>query len=153
MQAEAVAVFLTSTLPLLNRMEKWAWRQAGIRPLRRSVPVSGINKTAKRRKHTVLVEWRVGRSSTKGCYMDENGLYLRLSSDWSVHLRYHLWHHTYCLCKTPALCKHCLWLSSTLTTLVYICLTDLCLSLRWRITWRVVGSLICIGSPFSWHNS
>lgn len=81
MQAEKVAVFLTSNPHLLNRTEKQAWRQAGIRPLRRSVPVSGINKTAERRKHTTLAVWRGGRGGIKGCYMDENGLYLRLSSN------------------------------------------------------------------------
>lgn len=38
-------------------------------------------------------------------------------------------------------------LSLTFTDpLIYISLTDLCPSHCWRIIWRVVGSLICIGS-------
>lgn len=57
MHAEEVAMFLTSTPHLLNRTEKWAWRRAGIRPLRRRALVSGINKTAEGRKHTLAV-WR-----------------------------------------------------------------------------------------------
>lgn len=81
MRAEEVAMFLTSTPHLLNRTENGAWRQARIRPLRRSALVSGINKTAEGRKHTTLAVWRVGRGGIKGCYMDENGLYLRLSSN------------------------------------------------------------------------
>lgn len=116
MQAEEVAMFLTSNPHLLNRTETRAWRQAGIRPLRRSIPVRGINKTAEGKKPTPLAVWRVGGGGIKGCYMDGNGLYLRLSSNWSIHLPSHLWHHSYCLWKTPALCKFCLWLSSTLTS-------------------------------------
>lgn len=81
MQTEEVAMFLTSNPHLLNRTEEWAWRQAEIRPLRRSIPVRGINKTAEGRKHTTLAVWRGGRGCIKGCYMDENGLYLRLSSN------------------------------------------------------------------------
>lgn len=50
-QAEEVALFLTSATRLLNRTEKWVWIPAGIRPLRRHGPVSGINKTADGRKH------------------------------------------------------------------------------------------------------
>lgn len=50
-QAEEVAMFLTSATRLLNRTEKWVWIPAGIRPLRRHGPVSGINKTADGRKH------------------------------------------------------------------------------------------------------
>lgn len=61
MQAEEVAMFLTSNPHLLNRTEKWAWRQAGIRPLRRSVPVRGINKSTEGRKRTMLAQWRGGR--------------------------------------------------------------------------------------------
>lgn len=81
MWAEEVAMFLTSNPQFLNRTEKQAWRQAGIRPLRRSIPVRGINKTTEGRKHTTLAVWRGGRGGVKGCYMDENGLYLRLSSN------------------------------------------------------------------------
>ena len=58
MQAEEVATFLTSNPQLLNRTEKWAWRQAGIRTLRKSIPVRGINKSTEERKHTMLAVWR-----------------------------------------------------------------------------------------------
>lgn len=81
----------------------------------------------------------------KGCYRDEMGLQQRLCCNWSIHLPSHLCHRTYCLCKTPALCKLCLWLSPNIGGLIYISVTDLCLSHGQRITWRVAGSLICIG--------
>lgn len=46
-----------------------------------------------------------------------------------------------------AVCKLCLWLSPALTLpLIYVLMTELCSSQGWRITWRVVGSLICMGS-------
>lgn len=135
MPAEEVAVFLTSNPHLLNRTGKRAWRRAGIRPLRRSAPVSGINKTAEGRKHTTLAVWRAGRGCIKGCYMDENGLYLRLSSNWSIHLPSHLWHRSYCLCKTRALFKFRLWLSPNADHLIYICVTDPCRTHSWRIIW------------------
>lgn len=50
-QAEEVAMFLTSATHLLNRTVKWLQIPAGIRPLRRHAPVSGINKTADGWKH------------------------------------------------------------------------------------------------------
>ncbi|KAK5891987.1 hypothetical protein CesoFtcFv8_012412 [Champsocephalus esox] len=76
MPEEEVAMFLTSNPHLLNSTEKQAWRRAWIRPLRRSIPVRGINKPTEGRKHHVCsVEERVG------VYMDKNRLYLRLSSN------------------------------------------------------------------------
>lgn len=60
-------MFLTSAAHLLNRTGKWVWIPAGIRPLRRHAPVSGINKSADGEKnHTT--------GSMKGCYRDEKGL-------------------------------------------------------------------------------
>ena len=149
MPAEEVAVFLTSNPHLLNRTGKRAWRRAGIRPLRRSAPVSGINKTAEGRKHTTLAVWRAGRGCIKGCYMDENGLYLRLSSNWSIHLPSHLWHRSYCLCKTRAPCKFRLWLSPNADLLIYICVTDLCRSQRSQRSQRsLIGSSFTL--RYSW---
>lgn len=58
MWAEDVAVFLTSNPHLLNGGEKQAWRQEGIGPLRRNVPVRGINKSTEGRKHITLAQGR-----------------------------------------------------------------------------------------------
>lgn len=114
MQAEeatphVVAMFLTSNLHLLNRIESWAWRRAQLRPLRKSTPVRRINKSSESQKHTTW-QWRGGRGVRKGCYMDENRLSLGLSSNWSIPLSSYLWHYSHCLYKTPALCRACLCL-------------------------------------------
>lgn len=128
-------MFLTSNPHLLNRTEKQAWRQAGIRPLRRNIPVRGINKTTEGRKHTTLAVRRGGRGFIKDCYVDENGLYLE-----AQHQLIHSPPLTplalllYCLCKTPDL-------------LICLCLTDPCHSRCWRIIRRVAGSPSCLG-PF-----
>lgn len=58
-------------------------------------------------------------------------------------------HQLYLQIKKPKTQKLCL----SSAPLICICVTDLCLSHCWRITWRVAGSLICIGSSFSWHDS
>lgn len=82
--------------------------------------------------------------------MDENGLYLRLSTNWSVRLPSHLWHYSYCLCKTPALCK---FGSTSFHTdlLIYICLTDLCHSACLGIISKNLRSLICKGKEVKTH--
>ncbi len=69
MRAEEVAMFLTSNPYLLNKSENWAWRQAGISPLRRSVPVSGMNKPAEGRKHV---------SSGEGETVQRDGIWMRM---------------------------------------------------------------------------
>lgn len=82
--------------------------------------------------------------------MDENGLYLRLSTNWSIRLPSHLWHYSYCLCKTPALCK---FGSTSFHTdlLIYICLTDLCHSACLGIISKNLRSLICKGKEVKTH--
>lgn len=82
--------------------------------------------------------------------MDENGLYLRLSTNWSIRLPSHLWHYSYCLCKTPALCK---FGSTSFHTdlLIYICPTDLCHSACLGIICKNLRSLICKGKEVRTH--
>lgn len=146
MQAEEVAMFLTSTPRLLNRPEKWASRQAGIRPLRRTAPVSGINNTAEASKHTMLA---VGRWMLYGWerVIPEAQLQLIHSPSLTLLASHRLSLEDTCSVQVLSLT------SLNTDPLIYICLTDLCHSQCWRIICRVVRSLICIGSSSSWHFS
>lgn len=141
MQAERVAMFLTSNPNLLNKAEKWAWRQAGIKPLRRSVPVSGMNKTPEGRKHTSAVCMWGGRGYKEMLY----------GWEWVIpEARLRLIHSPPLtpLASVRSVFAKQLLCASFLNTdlLIYICLTDLCYSHCWRIIWRAVRSPICISS-------
>ena len=125
---------------LLNGTEHQARKWTGVRPLRRSIPVRGINKSIEVRKHTTLAVWREEKGDRKVVSMRVDRS--RDSTPVDLFTFYHTPGITATVSAKDLLCKSLVFDSLKHSVLINSCLIDLCHSYCQSIICMAMRSLI-----------